>query len=202
MMLPGLWDLGRVSGLLFHLLELAVDSAKQPYNPRPCSPSSKSARQHVCFAHILPTGQQIRFCAQFKRLKWNLSTQQGPTGSHRRNLDEVLAWPLPHPPHTQPSHWQRQWKGPAGTTNSPLSAVLAWNQAADTRDSSPEGSTWEPLLLAGSRLHSSALLKSGQHKITSNCGGETWEEHYKWGMIKMTGEDKRNLDRTGDSGQE
>lgn len=177
MMFPLLWDLGKVSGLLFHLLELAVDSAKQPYNPRPCSPSSKSARQHVCFAHGLPTGQQLRFFAQFKRLKWNLSTQQGPTESHRRNLDGVLAWPLPHPPMLTPPHWQQQWKGLVGTTNSPLSTVLAWNQVADTRDSSPEGSTWEPLALACSRHYSSALLKSEQCKITSNCGGETWEEH-------------------------
>lgn len=66
---------------------------KTAYNPRPCSPSRECAKQHVCFAHGLPTGQQLQFFAQSKHLNWNLSSQQSSKELHRRNLDEVLAWP-------------------------------------------------------------------------------------------------------------
>lgn len=80
-------------------------ACKTAYNPRPCSPSRECAKQHVCFAHGLPTGQQLQFFAQSKHLNGNLSRQQSSKELHKRNLDEVLAWPFSHLPTLTPSHW-------------------------------------------------------------------------------------------------
>lgn len=89
-------------------------ASKTAYNPRPCSPSRECAKQHVCFAHGLPTGEQLQFFAQSKHLNWNLSSQQSSKELHKRNLDEVLAWPpliSPRSPLAHPFHWQLPEKG-------------------------------------------------------------------------------------------
>ena len=52
----------------------------------------------------------------------------------------------PSSPHAQPSPLAAAMKRPIGTMNSSFSTVLAWNQVADTSDSSPEGSIGTGLL--------------------------------------------------------
>lgn len=105
MMLPGLQDplqsLWPVLLTWKQASDLVIYPAKQSYNPHPCSPLSECARQHVCLAHGLPTGQQLS--SLFKHLKWNLSTQQSSTEPHKKNLDGILTLAPPLMSHCNPS---------------------------------------------------------------------------------------------------